>query len=612
MFDRLTRERAAGHELGVKWGIFVWLMVGLVPVWAGDYHVAIGGADENPGTRDHPWKTIQKAAEVLQPGDRVLIHAGTYREWVRPPRGGTSEEKRIIYQAAPGEEVILKGSEVVDGWVREGATWRRDLPDEFFGERNPFKTNLAGDWLHFGYENHLGEVYLDGVSLREVFSDEELARTAGSWRVEASPGVTGLRVNFGDANPNASLVEVNARASVFFPKVKGLGFITLDGLTIAQTAPQWVAWLVFQEGAVGTYFGHHWTIENCRFMDAKCVALVAGNDPSYENDGFDMQSVGRHLVRNNHFMRCGEAAIHGFKGWAGSIIEGNLIEDINPKRQFGGEESGGIKIHLPIDVTVRNNIIRRVFSGKPEGYTKKKPLQYTGIWIDWAGQGTRVSGNVVYETEAWSLFLQNNQGSPLLVDHNIFDRNVIVESRGVVFVHNLFLNSGWTVRGGADVAFWKPHSAIKVGVAPTAAADVKWWNNLFIGKGAETFPNNPGYAADWNAFLAGAKPTTWGDAHSVVGDGAAPVFKSLPDGVEIVMPAGWVPPALGGPLVTSEFVGPFELTGQGLEDRDGRPLALDSDLLGHPRESGKVVPGPVQPQAGKHPVIRLRAGPVAR
>lgn len=576
-----------------------------------DYHVAPHGSDDHPGSAAEPLRSIQKAADLLQPGDRCIIHAGTYREWVRPPRGGTSEEQRITYQAAPGAEVILKGSEPLAGWQPDGATWRREVDDAFFGQRNPFKTNLAGDWLHFGYEHHLGEIYLDGTSLTEVFSTEDLAATPMTWMVTPAAETTVLLANFGAADPNSRLVEVNARASVFFPSVKGLKYITLEGLTITQAAPQWVAWLVYQEGAVGTYFGYRWRIENCRFSDVKCVALVAGNDPSYENDGFDMSSVGSHVVRNNHFARCGEAAIHGFKGWAGSLIEGNLIEDINPKRQFGGEESGGIKIHLPIDVTVRNNIVRRVFAGRPPSYTGKKPLQYTAIWIDWAGQGTRVSGNVVYDTESWSLFLQNNHGSPLLIDHNIFTRNVIVESQGVVFAHNLFLSSPWTLRGGADVSFWKPHSAERLGVAAIPAAEVKWFYNLFFGLGADKFPAHPGYVSDWNEFYGGAQKTPWGDAHSrVVANAPEVTFKSLPDGVEISFSDRWDAPSLGGPMVSKDFVGDFALTNQGLEDAAGVPIILDRDLLGEVRKAGSVAAGPIQPIESIRGPIRLRAGPV--
>jgi len=46
-------------------------------------------ADSNPGTKELPFATIDKAAQVLQPGERVVIMTGIYRERVAPRRGGT-------------------------------------------------------------------------------------------------------------------------------------------------------------------------------------------------------------------------------------------------------------------------------------------------------------------------------------------------------------------------------------------------------------------------------------------------------------------------------------------------------------------------------------------
>src|SRR5574340_45620 len=80
---------------------------------AAEFHVATSGKDSNAGTQAAPLRTIQHAAELAQPGDMITVHAGVYRERVNPPRGGTSERRRIVYQAAKGERVEIKGSEVV-------------------------------------------------------------------------------------------------------------------------------------------------------------------------------------------------------------------------------------------------------------------------------------------------------------------------------------------------------------------------------------------------------------------------------------------------------------------------------------------------------------------
>ena len=190
-----------------------------------------------------------------------------------------------------------------------------------------------------------------------------------TWFVEAAEGKTILHANFGDADPNLRMTEINVRESIFFPDVKGLKYITLDGFTFAQAAPQWAYWNAYEEAAVGTCFGEKWIIQNCRFTDIRCVALVCGNDPCKPNEGQDIRGVGRHIVRHNYFAHCGEAAIHGNWGWAGSLIEGNLIEDINTKNEFGGMETAGMKIHYAVDVTVKGNVVRRVFGRRPDSYS---------------------------------------------------------------------------------------------------------------------------------------------------------------------------------------------------------------------------------------------------
>ena len=49
-----------------------------------EYHVAVTGCDFEDGTKDHPFRTISKAALLAMPGDRVIVHEGEYREWVKP------------------------------------------------------------------------------------------------------------------------------------------------------------------------------------------------------------------------------------------------------------------------------------------------------------------------------------------------------------------------------------------------------------------------------------------------------------------------------------------------------------------------------------------------
>src|SRR6187402_3567039 len=99
------------------------------------WHVATNGSDSDEGAEKQPFRTINQAARVAQPGDTVVVHAGEYREWVKPRRGGLSDTRRITYQAAPGEHVVIKGSERVTGWTPAGGTvWQVAVPNSLFGE----------------------------------------------------------------------------------------------------------------------------------------------------------------------------------------------------------------------------------------------------------------------------------------------------------------------------------------------------------------------------------------------------------------------------------------------------------------------------------------------
>ena len=102
-------------------------------IHAREYHVSTSGLDTNPGTQSEPFKTISAAARIALPNDVITVHEGVYRERVNPPRGGTSRDERIVYQAADGEKVVLKGSEIVKGWeeVRDHV-WKVTLSNSFF------------------------------------------------------------------------------------------------------------------------------------------------------------------------------------------------------------------------------------------------------------------------------------------------------------------------------------------------------------------------------------------------------------------------------------------------------------------------------------------------
>ncbi|ARN56258.1 carbohydrate-binding protein [Sedimentisphaera salicampi] len=134
------------------------------------YHVSKDGSDSNEGFLNAPFKTISAAAKIAQPGDVITVHEGVYRERINPPRGGESNKRRIVYQAAAGEDVVIKGSERVTDWEKvQNDTWKITKPNSFFGGFNPYDDLISGDWFDArGREHHTGAVYLNGHWLTEA------------------------------------------------------------------------------------------------------------------------------------------------------------------------------------------------------------------------------------------------------------------------------------------------------------------------------------------------------------------------------------------------------------------------------------------------------------
>jgi parallel beta-helix repeat protein len=98
--------------LGWRCRLILFLTLGLAATapasMAGTFYVATTGSDANPGTQQLPWRTIQKAASTLQPGDAVLIGQGTYNEKVVPRNSGTATSP-IVYRNYGTDVVVIDG-----------------------------------------------------------------------------------------------------------------------------------------------------------------------------------------------------------------------------------------------------------------------------------------------------------------------------------------------------------------------------------------------------------------------------------------------------------------------------------------------------------------------
>ena len=586
--------------------------------YATEIHVATNGKDSNPGTQAAPLRTIQRAADLAQPGDVITVHEGVYRERISPPRGGQSDAKRITYQAAPGEMVEIKGSEVVKNWVKvQDDVWKVTIANSFFGGFNPYSDLIRGDWFSpKGREHHTGAVYLKGEWLVEAPKLDEVLKPVGPtplWFGRIDKDTTSIWAQFKGVNPNEQLVEINVRRTVFYPEKTGINYLTVRGFIMRHAATSWAPPTAEQIGLIGTHWSKGWIIEENVISHSVCSGVALGKyGDEFDNtsrdtaegyvktieralkNGWNKNTIGHHIVRNNTISHCEQTGIVGSLGAVFSTVSGNTIHDIHVRRLFSGAEMAGIKFHAAIDVEISRNHIYRTTRG---------------LWLDWMAQGTRVSANLFHENQSEDLFVEVDHG-PFLVDNNIFlsPTSLLNVSQGGAFVHNLLAGTLLVNRYDArQTPFHKSHSTELAGMHDNPFGDDRYYNNLFVQRGdlsqydAAPLP----VSMEGNVFYKGTKPSKQ-EKDPLVRAEFDPALKLVEktEGfyLELMFDKDWR--ARTRKLVTTERLGKASIPDLPYEQADGSPIRISTDYFGKKRNESDPTPGPFEdPGTG---LIRLK------
>jgi hypothetical protein len=417
--------------------------------------------DGGPGSRERPFRTIGRAAEVLKPGERVVIAGGVYRESVHPARGGAGPARMISYEAAEGAKVVVKGSVVLksgwkpsEGWAQQrrpaAATapqpriWQISLDGSLFGGYNPFgmlnvpeqswslidRERLQASIGPTGpvqalpamipFPRRRGLVFIDGKPAEQVGTFGALAGRGGpSGLPELFRDFGGSQARFwvedngltlhlrlpGDDSPDRHVIEITTKEQVFAPRERYLGYIRVKGITFEHAGN---GFPVPQRGLVSTSRGHHWIIEGNTIEWANSIALDVGKEhwsaPTPEIPGY-------HIIRGNTIRYAGVCGIAGPQV-ENLLVENNLIEYTGWQDSERMYESAGIKFHLAKNVLIRANVIRHIKSG-------------TGIWLDVGNVNCRLTGNVIADVTTFvgGVHIEGSH------EMNLVDNNVITGIR---------------------------------------------------------------------------------------------------------------------------------------------------------------------------------------
>ncbi len=436
---------------------------------------AANADDRNPGTEQRPFKTIGRAAQVLKPGERVVIAEGVYREFVRPARGGTGPEAMISYEAAPGAKVVVKGSAVVKNW-RPSKGWRFGVdpetkkavqawelpldPSLFPTGYNPFGVdNVIGNrmWIDYAKDNmatyfrRRGLVFVDGHPLEPVELASELAGEsqrsmnyfskvfwsplfkefspyAGKAWIETNGMTLHIRLA-NDDDPAKHTIEITTQEQIFSPLERYQSYIRVKGITFQHAGN---GFPVPQRGMVSVNRGHHFIFEDNTFEWANSVGLDIGNEDWAASPA--PEPVGSDIVRNNTFRYCGIEGLGGTGGPRDTLVERNLFEWIGWQDAALMSESGGVKMHTARNLLFRNNVVRHI-------------RHANGIWLDIGNANVRVTGNLFADIPGnVNPHAVHIEGSDVLnqIDNNIFSKLtggiLIRDTNNVIVAYNLFMD----------------------------------------------------------------------------------------------------------------------------------------------------------------------------
>ncbi|MBM4085046.1 MAG: DUF1565 domain-containing protein, partial [Planctomycetes bacterium] len=306
------------------------------------YHVSQNhpaAADTNPGTAEQPFKTISAAVKLLKAGDTLWVHAGVYREQVEFKPQGEDWTRPVVVAAAPGEEVVIKGSDVVTGWQKhEGHVWKKTdwkVNSQLVMVNGENLQQIAGEMPKMLMEYWRGKV---GEGLADM--------KPGSFFMDAKTKTLYLWLK-DNGDPNAATVEVGVRPHLLWAEGR---YFVIKGFKMTQTSTShrvnWPGVIIKGEHVV--------------FQDNEvtwCDFVGFGMDGSFID------------VIGNKFNHCGNSGIGG-NSRLGCRLIGNETSYNNWRRWSSGWHAGGVKL-IPIE---RHLLIHR--------HKAFRNIASDGIWID--------------------------------------------------------------------------------------------------------------------------------------------------------------------------------------------------------------------------------------
>ena len=346
------------------------------------YYVSTNGSDDNPGTSDKPWKTINHAVSkdsTVKAGDTILVQPGTYTELITLGKSGNSELGHITLKANGnvtlrdpdainggfGEGIIQStgvGHWKIDGFRIENSSWAgialSDANDMIIQNNHTYETGASGIIVLPGSYFDGGEAEVTSKNIKVLNNTVE--RANWRWQGNGDPngtqealsiwGVDGFEV------ANNTLKEGN-REGIDAKTGSRNGSIhhnTVTGAALVEGTPRGYngGAAIYVDGNRANSFNID-VYNNVVFNNTADGIVIADESPN-QGDVFDIR------VYNNVVYGNGIQGVNGGQGITVtsnvrdvSIVNNTVAKNVQALVIDGSDYTGGYK---PRNILVRNNI----------------------------------------------------------------------------------------------------------------------------------------------------------------------------------------------------------------------------------------------------------------
>lgn len=447
-------------------GMVLLFCIVAVPARATTYYVATDGNDNANGlSLETPFKTIQKAANIVNPGDTVLVREGTYYENGRLDinRNGT-EGNWITFRPYNDEEVFIVPSKIYDA-----NSWTLDANGVYTRVFDNFEPNGGGLIRKDGYgitSVNTYEELLDpnihpyGIAMLELFGMDP--NNFDLYYFNPDTHEISVKLAYGSPNDvyvvtNWNRVEAGTVHKVGGTYVPDDAFVEISGFTIQYTFEGIKSYGSYTKIINNTVKNNH---KSSIFVPYGENTLIANNNISYTGTPLQYLTGQNRLIYNTL-----DHSIY-VKNVEGAIIRNNTME-----KCIGGNAmkvSGNAPI--PTNCEVYNNYI--------DG----------GFFSD--GINNKVRDNIILDEFAFrpALFIFATWGYEF--------RNNTVVAKSPATLGSVTYGGLWNFSFKNNIVYSEGDNSLRLEDVNFATADIN--NNAYYG--GDNFTVGPNRFSDFNSY----------------------------------------------------------------------------------------------------------------